>query len=172
MTIHTIGHSTRPAEVFVELLHAHGLTQLADIRSFPGSRRHPQFDRAALAARLGQNGIRYRHFRELGGMRVARADSPNSAWRNRSFRGYADHMLGDEFASGVELLLAFSTAGPTAVMCAEADWRCCHRALLSDFLVVQGVAVTHVVTAETGKSHTLSEFARLERGRVIYPGLV
>ena len=130
LTIYTVGHSTRTAEEFIALLEAHGVQQVADVRTVPKSRRNPQFWSDALEASLAEAGKGYRWFPQLGGLRKTSADSPNGAWRNASFRGYADHMLTAEFAEGLAALLEFAAEAPTAIMCAEAvPWRC-HRSLI------------------------------------------
>ena len=174
--IWTIGHSTRSAEEFLELLRSHSIGGLADVRTIPRSRRHPHFGREALDARLAGEGIEYRHFAELGGLRKPARDSQNGAWRNEAFRGYADHMATEQFATGVENLLLFGEQRRVAVMCAEAVWWQCHRMLLSDALVARDVAVEHIMRQQ-GKSslqpHRLTPFARIGAdGRVTYPGLV
>jgi len=169
---YTIGHSTRSADDFLALLTAHGIEQLADVRTIPRSRRHPHFSGAALAALLRQKGIEYRAFPSLGGLRRPRADSPNSAWKNASFRGYADHMLTSEFDRAFEDLLVFGELVPTAIMCAEAVWWRCHRALLSDALLMRGLQVLHIESPGPARSHRLSEFAQSLEGKPVYPGLL
>lgn len=168
----TIGHSTHSAEDFLELLTTHTVRQLADIRTIPKSRRHPQFVRDALDGFLARHAITYRHFPALGGLRKPAADSVNTGWINNSFRGYADYMRTEAFERAVEELLTFSRAGSTAVMCAEARWWECHRRLLSDALLVRGVPVRHIVSRGAPKPHELSELARVAGDKVIYPGLL
>lgn len=176
--IHTIGHSTHSAEAFLRLLRAHGIGQLADVRTIPKSRRHPHFSREQLDASVGRHGIEYRHFPALGGLRKPHADSINTAWQHHAFRGYADHMQTEAFDRAVEALLRFakdgaaSARGGTAVMCAEARWWQCHRRLLSDALLVRDVPVRHIVSLAEAKAHELTHFARVESGKVIYPGLL
>ena len=170
--IFTIGHSTRTIEDFVALLEVHGIRQLADVRTFPGSRRHPQFVKGTLDAFLGARGIHYRHFRDLGGFRKPRPGSVNTALRHESFRGYADHMQTEDFCRALADLVQFSEAAPTAIMCAEAVWWHCHRRLLADILLVRGVPVRHILSAAEPKPHQLSEFARQTPNGVIYPGLL
>lgn len=172
--IFTIGHSTHEPDTFVALLRRHGVAQIADVRTVPRSRRHPHFAGEALAARLAGHQIAYRHFPALGGLRKPRADSVNTAWQHPSFRGYADHMQTAAFARGLEALLDFARAGagPTAVMCAEARWWQCHRRLLSDALLVAGVPVRHILPHGAPAPHELTEFARPEADKVIYPGLL
>jgi uncharacterized protein (DUF488 family) len=172
LVIHTVGHSTRTAEVFLGLLEAHGIRQLADVRAFPGSRRHPHFSQGPLDAFLAAAGIRYRHFPGLGGHRKPRPDSINTGLRHPSFRGYADYMLSDAFRISLDELQVFAADGPTAVMCAEAVWWQCHRRLLADALFVRNVVVRHILSRGEAKPHQLSEFARELAGGVTYPGLL
>jgi uncharacterized protein (DUF488 family) len=170
--IYTVGHSTHPAEVFLELLTTHRIRLLADIRTVPASRRHPQFEKATLDHFLAQHGVEYRHFPALGGLRKPRPDSINTGWRHTGFRGYADYMETEAFERGVSELLEFARRARTAVMCAEAVWWQCHRRLLADALLVRGVPVRHILSAADPNLHELSEFARPNQGKVIYPGLL
>jgi uncharacterized protein (DUF488 family) len=170
--IYTIGHSTLSADDFLGLLEQHEIRQLADVRTIPRSRRHPHFAREALDGFLARTGIVCRHFPALGGLRKAQPDSINTGWINEGFRGYADYMQTEAFSQALEALLTFAQAGSTAVMCAEAKWWECHRRLLSDALLVRGVPVQHIMSAAAPKPHSLSEFARIETGKVIYPGLL
>ena len=167
-TLHTIGHSTRPAEVFTGLLRTHEIVMLADVRSVPRSRHNPQFDRDALAAYLEAGGIGYVHLPALGGMRRPRPDSVNLGLRGAGFRGYADHMQTDEFRRGLERLEALAGASATAIMCAEAEPSRCHRELLSDALLVRGWRVVHVLHSEAVE-HVPSPAMRTVDGRSIYP---
>jgi uncharacterized protein (DUF488 family) len=185
LTVYTIGHSTRTFAEFLALLRAHDIVRLADIRTVPRSRRHPHFSRENLGPALIEHDITYEHFPELGGLRHPRRDSPNVGWRNESFRGYADHMQTAEFERGLQRLLEYAShthlrepdasegTGETSlhaptdarlprtvVMCAEAVWWRCHRALLADALVVRGVEVCHILSAEPARPHQLCEFAR------------
>jgi uncharacterized protein (DUF488 family) len=174
--IWTIGHSTRSADDFVELLRVNSIGGLADVRTIPRSRRHPHFGRELLEARLSAERIEYRHFATLGGLRKPRADSPNGAWKNAAFRGYADHMLTPEFSAAVDELLAFGEGRNVVVMCAEAVWWQCHRMLLADALVTRGVSVQHIMSqrgASAVQPHRLTAFAQVRAdGQVWYPGLV
>ncbi len=164
-----IGHSTRPVAELVELLRSCGVATLADIRTIPRSRANPQFEGAALARDLAEAGIRYVHLPSLGGLRRARKDSPNGAWRNASFRGYADHMQTPEFEEGLCQVRALAKDGPVALMCAEAvPWRC-HRSLVADALHARGVTVEHVVGRGRTQPHRLTPFARVEGRSVTYP---
>ena len=166
----TIGHSTRSLEELVALLQAHGVRSLVDVRRFPRSRRHPQFDRVALAGDLPAAGIAYAHAPGLGGFRRAAPDSRNTGLHNASFRGYADYMQGAQFAEHLAALIAAAAEAPTTIMCAESlPWRC-HRSLIADALVARGVEVRHIMSAISAPVHTLSEAARVAEGRVTYPG--
>jgi uncharacterized protein (DUF488 family) len=168
--IWTIGHSTRTFDAFLALLRANQITRLGDIRTIPQSRRHPHFSRAALDAHLKQEGIEYRHFPELGGLRKPRPDSPNGAWKNQAFRGYADHMLTREFSNAVDELLEYGDSQRAAVMCAEAVWWRCHRMLLSDGLVARGVEVQHILSDAKTQPHRLTPFAKVgPDGEISYP---
>jgi uncharacterized protein (DUF488 family) len=166
-----IGHSTRPIGELVALLRSVGVVTLADVRTVPRSRANPQFEKKALARSLEAAGIGYAHLPRLGGLRRARRDSPNGAWRNAGFRGYADHMLTPEFEEGLLELRELARRGPVAVMCAEAvPWRC-HRSLLADALFARGVVVEHVTGPGRTRSHELTPFARVQGRRVTYPPL-
>jgi len=172
MRVYTIGHSTRPIEVFIELLEAHGIKQLYDIRSIPHSRRHPHFSQGALAAALGEAGVVYRHAAALGGRRKPRRDSANTAWRVEGFRGYADYMETDAFRDALDQLVRIARDTPTAIMCAEAVWWQCHRQLVADALVAAGVEVGHISSTSAAKPHTLTDFAQVVGGRVSYRRLI
>jgi uncharacterized protein (DUF488 family) len=168
-SILTIGHSTRPLEAFVELLRARGVARLIDVRTVPRSRRVPQFNRESLPEALAAAGVAYSHMPGLGGLRKPRKDSPNCAWRNESFRGYADYMLTPEFEAAVEELLAAAGREQVAIMCAEAvPWRC-HRSLISDALTARGVDVLHIVNAGPPQRHAMTSFAQVDGKRVTYP---
>jgi uncharacterized protein (DUF488 family) len=167
--IWTIGHSTRNIDGFVTLLEESGIKLLADVRSWPGSKRYPQFNKEALAESLNPHGIRYEHLPELGGRRKPKPDSRNTAWRNASFRGYADHMETEEFRKGVKHLLALAgKAGQTAIMCAEAVWWSCHRSLISDYLKSRGIEVRHILDANKTEPHPYTSAARIVNGRLSY----
>ncbi len=169
MRLYTIGHSTRTLDDLVAALRSFGVRLLVDIRTVPRSRHTPQFNREALSRRLPRRGIRYRHLPGLGGLRKPRADSTNTAWRNASFRGFADYMETPEFAAALEELRA-RDAGPAAVMCAEAvPWRC-HRSLVADALVARGDTVLHIMGPEKAHPHTLTPWARVDGRRVSDPG--
>lgn len=167
--VFTIGHSTRPLSEFVELLQAHGVTQVVDVRSVPRSRHNPQFNRETLPQALQAAGIGYVHLPALGGLRHTRADSPNKAWRNASFRGFADYMQTDDFNSGLARLLELARQGQIALMCAEAvPWRC-HRSLIADALAVRGIAVEHITSIGHRHPHTLTPWAHVDGQHITYP---
>ena len=168
--IYTIGHSTRPLTEFLGLLRVHGIADVVDVRRYPGSRRHPHFTREALAAALAEAGIGYEHAADLGGRRVARPDSVNTAWRSASFRGYADYMETPEFQDALARLVAVGRTRQTAALCAEAvPWRC-HRQLIADALIASGETVGHILSDREPEPHRLSVHARVvAEGRVRYP---
>jgi uncharacterized protein (DUF488 family) len=172
LTIWTAGHSTRSGEEFGQILLAHGIQVLVDVRSFPGSRRYPQFNKAALSESLPAIGIDYRHEPRLGGRRKPRADSHNTAWRNSSFRAYADHMESDEFREGVEELLELATGARVGVMCAEALWWRCHRSLIADYLKAVGHTVIHIIDHKKTEEHPFTSAARIVDGELSYRGLL
>jgi uncharacterized protein (DUF488 family) len=156
----TIGHSTRDLKTFLGLLQENNIGILADVRRFPGSRRHPQFGQDALRQSLSSAGIEYVHFEELGGHRKPRPDSKNLAWRNDSFRGYADYMETDEFRAGIERLLVCANFKPTSIMCAEAVWWRCHRGLIADYLKSRAYVVWHIMDAGKCELHPYTPVAR------------
>jgi uncharacterized protein (DUF488 family) len=170
MRVWTIGHSTHPFDAFTALLDAHGIAHVADVRTVPRSRRHPQFQTAALAQELPARGIGYTHLADLGGWRRTDPASPNDGWRNLSFRGYADYALSDEFADGLAQLRALAAASRTAMMCSEALWWRCHRRLIADHLVVAVDTVCHIDSTGRVSAHVLTPFAAVDRdGRITYP---
>lgn len=170
MTVYTIGHSTHSAAAFRSLLEAHGIRTLIDVRRFPGSRRHPQFGREALETALGEAGIGYVHDEALGGRRPVADDSPNGAWRNAGFRGYADYMASAAFEEALDRLVERAEERATVVMCAESvPWRC-HRNLIADALTARGVEVRHILGPDRADLHSLSPHAVADaRGRLTYP---
>ena len=172
MTIWTVGHSTHTAEAFLALLARHRITGIADVRAVPASRRHPHFGRDALRRRLEAHGIQYRHLPGLGGHRQPRPDSPNGAWREAAFRGYADHLETPEFRGAQQELLDFASEFAVSVMCAESGWQVCHRQLVADVLVVGGHEVRHIMCADEAELHPLSRYARVSGTSVTYPALI
>src|SRR5205823_3906138 len=169
MRIWTIGHSTRTIDEVISLLKQNEIKLLADVRAFPGSKRYPQFNKDALAESLKANGIRYEHFPELGGKRKSKPDSRNTAWRNASFRGYADYMETEQFQKGVQRLFDVAAeAGPSAIMCAEAVWWRCHRSLIADYLKTRGVEVLHILGPNKVEPHPYTSAARIVNGELSY----
>jgi uncharacterized protein (DUF488 family) len=168
MRIWSVGHGTRPVDELIALLRDAGVKGLADIRSVPGSRRHPQFGQAPLRASLAKAGIDYVHLRGLGGRRDALANSPHSALTVDAFRGYADHMASEDFQRDLGVLEERATKAPTAFMCAETKWEECHRRLLSDVLTVRGWDVTHLIAAGKSEPHRLWDVARVIGRDVVY----
>ena len=167
--IFTIGHSTRTLDEFVDLLEAYGVTLVVDVRSVPRSRHNPQFNKETLPDSLKLAGVKYVHMPDIGGLRRAKPDSVNTAWKNKSFRGYADYMQTKEFTEQLLNLIAFARENTVAIMCAEAvPWRC-HRSLISDALVVRQVNVKHILTKDNAITHRLSEWAKVEGTKITYP---
>jgi uncharacterized protein (DUF488 family) len=172
MKLWTIGHSTRTDQIFGEILLAHNIQVLIDVRTFPGSRRYPQFNKSVLSAFVAKLGITYQHEPRLGGRRTPRKDSHNTAWRNAQFRGYADHMETDEFAFGIKELLELARTSRTAVMCAEAVWWKCHRSLIADYLKATGHIVVHIIDEKKTEEHPFTSAARIVDGELSYRGLL
>jgi uncharacterized protein (DUF488 family) len=165
----TIGHSNRPMEELLEMLRAHEVDLLVDVRTMPRSKHNPQFNKEAMPEPLALAGIEYVHMPGLGGLRHARQDSVNTGWRNLSFRGYADYMQTAEFERNLEELLRLAEGRRAAVMCAESvPWRC-HRSLIADALTVRGVPVRHIMSAAKADPHRLTSFAQVVQARVTYP---
>ena len=168
-TLYTIGHSTRTTRELVDLLRAHGVEQVVDVRTIPKSRHNPQFNRVALTRSLPLAKIGYQHMKALGGLRHARPDSVNLGWRNASFRGYADYMQSEAFVARLARLEQLAARRPTAIMCAEAvPWRC-HRSLIADALTVARWRVLHIQSRRTARLHKRTAFLRVRSGRLLYP---
>lgn len=169
ITIHTIGHSTRTLPEFITILRAYNVTLVVDVRRIPRSRHNPQFNKETLPDSLKSEGINYIHMPEIGGLRRPKPDSINTAWRNKSFRGYADYMQMKEFTENLLNLIALARESCVTVMCAEAlPWRC-HRSLLADTLVVRNVKVQHIISKDSCIDHKLSEWAHVEGTKITYP---
>ena len=167
--IRTIGHSTRPIQALIEMLQAHGVQRLIDVRVIPKSRYNPQYNSEALERSLRDAGIAYEHRKALGGLRHPRKDSPNTGWRNESFRGYADYMQTAEFESALDQLIEAAARDAVVIMCAEAvPWRC-HRSLIADALTARGLRVEHIMSASKADLHTMTSFARVDGTSVTYP---
>ena len=167
-TIWTIGHSTRTLDNFMDMLRSFQIQCLVDIRSFPGSRRYPHFNKEALEISLPENNIRYIHLKELGGRRKTKPDSRNTSWRHLAFRGYADHMGTDAFKEGIKELEKIATAQRTAYMCSEAVWWSCHRSMVSDYLKAHGWKVMHIMDIEKAEEHPYTAPARIINGTLTY----
>jgi uncharacterized protein (DUF488 family) len=164
---YTVGHSTHSLERLAAILQANGVRQIGDVRRMPRSRRLPHFNAESLAHSLPEAGIAYVHLPELGGFRKPAPDSPNGAWENESFRGYADYMASEAFRDALDRLTALP--GPTAIMCAEALWYRCHRRLIADALTARAMRVLHIRSDGRTEQHTLTSFAVVRGDRVSYP---
>lgn len=165
----TVGHSTLPIERFTALLHAYGIECLVDIRSVPRSRHNPQFNADAIGMSLRESNIDYQPLPALGGLRRPHKDSPNTGWRNESFRGYADYMQTSAFKEGLDTLIRLASVRRVAIMCAEAvPWRC-HRSLVADALGVRGVPVIEILSDTNWRPHALTSFARVDGTSITYP---
>lgn len=165
----TVGHSTRALTDFVDLLHAHEVTCLVDVRTIPRSLHNPQFNKATLPRALKKAGIAYVHLPGLGGLRHAKPESKNGGWHNASFRGYADYMQTLEFVECLDALIELSTTSRVCIMCAEAvPWRC-HRSLIADALLIRGIAVEDIMTLTRRTAHTLTPFAMVSGRTIAYP---
>jgi len=165
----TIGHSDRAWEVFLELLRAHRVTLVVDVRKLPGSRKHPQFNQDVLSRVLREAGIQYLHLPGLGGRRRRIPESPNTGWRNASFQGYADYMQTPEFEASLQELIRRAAGELAALMCSEAvPWRC-HRSLIADALTVRGIPVEDIMSPGRPRPHILTSFAQVAGTRITYP---
>jgi uncharacterized protein (DUF488 family) len=168
MQIHTIGHSTRSLDQFLQLLQQNSIESLADVRTIPRSRFNPQFNREAIHAFLKEKAIHYSHHPDLGGLRKPQSDSPNIGWKNKGFRGYADYMQTEKFERAVAELIDLAKKQRVAMMCAEAVYWRCHRMLLSDALLVRGVSVFHILDHGRTEPHKLTSFAHVEGTHILY----
>jgi uncharacterized protein (DUF488 family) len=168
--VYTIGHSTRTQAEFIALLRHYGVVTLVDVRTMPRSRHNPQFNLEELATALPEAGVCYVHLPRLGGLRRGLGEqSPNTGWRNTSFRAYADYMQTAAFAEGLDELHAIALKGPPALMCAEAvPWRC-HRSLIADALTIRGVEVREIQSITRSEVHKLTPFAHVQGLELTYP---
>ncbi len=168
--IYTIGHSTHSIEDFVKMLQGFEIGLVADVRTIPRSRHNPQFNQDALQQELLRRGIGYVHLARLGGLRRPAKDSVNTAWKNSSFRGFADYMQTSEFKAGLEQLIQLASEQRTAILCAEAvPWRC-HRSLIADSLLVRNIPVEDIISGKVSRPHKLTPWARVDGEIITYPG--
>lgn len=172
ITIWTIGHSTRTAAEFEQLILAHNIKTIVDVRTYPVSRRFPHFNQKVLSEQLAKVGVAYHHLPSLGGMRKPSPNSKNTAWRNASFRGYADHMETENFRKGIVELTELAAHSATAFMCAESVWWKCHRSLISDYLKANGHEVIHILAPKKTEVHPYTSAARIVDGELSYEGLL
>ena len=169
MLILTIGHSTRALDDFLDILRAHSLTRLVDIRTIPRSRHNPQFNQESLSKGLKESAIDYVLMKQLGGLRHPKPDSANMGWRNSSFRGFADYIQTQEFVKNIDELIGLAQEGQVAIMCAEVlPWRC-HRWLIADSLTIRGVQVEHIMTIKKSTKHSLTRWAHVDGTDITYP---
>ena len=169
-TVYTVGHSTRTIEEFIQILQSHEIQTVVDVRTIAASRHNPQFNEKDLDKSLSRKGISYIRMKGLGGLRHTTKASVNTAWRNASFRGYADYMQTPQFAENVEQLIKIAAEQRAAIMCAEAvPWRC-HRSLIGDALLIRDVAVVDIMSEKVSKPHSLTPFAKIDGERITYPG--
>ena len=164
----TIGHSTRTLEKLIEMLHSFKIEMVADIRSYPGSRRYPQFNKESLEVSLPENNIQYVHLKKLGGRRKVNPDSKNTAWRHVAFRGYADYMETEDFKEGIQELEKISLQQRTAFTCSEAVWWRCHRSMVSDYLKAHGWKVMHIMDVGKEEEHPYTAPAKVVNGELTY----
>jgi uncharacterized protein (DUF488 family) len=167
--IYTLGHSTRSLDEFIELLQNFKISLAVDIRSIPRSKHNPQFNFETLPQKLEQAGIKYFHAAKLGGLRHVKKNSPNLGWKNSSFRGYADYMQSDGFKEAADELMLMAKNDQIAIFCAEALWWRCHRRLLADYLMVNGIMVCHIMSKNKCVAHELTSILKLENRKIFYP---
>lgn len=169
MRLYTVGHSNRSLDEFLDVLREHGVRQVADVRVWPRSRRHPHFCDDSLSGSLDRAGIRWRHFEALGGMRKPEKNSPNQGWESEAFRGYADYMATHHFGKALRELMDWAGKAPTAVMCAEARPSQCHRRLIADVLTLRDLEVVHIGAGGEDGPHEVTPFADVRDGELVYP---
>ena len=168
-TIYTIGHSTHPIDEFIKILQVYKINVVVDVRTIAKSRYVPQYNEDEIKKSLGKHNIEYRRLELLGGLRHATKDSINMAWKNASFRGYADYMQISQFATGIEQLIEIARTNQVVIMCAEAvPWRC-HRSLIGDVLLFRKIKVGDIMSAKVAKPHTLTSFAKVDGLTITYP---
>lgn len=167
-TLWTVGHSTHPIDEFIDILNSHGVTRIADVRRFPGSRKYPQFNPSQLVPSLAQAGIEYTAIASLGGRRKVLPNTPHTAWRNEAFRGYADYMDTPAFAVAAEELADLGRVDRVAAMCAEGVWWRCHRSMIADYFKSFGWEVLHIMGIGEAKEHPYTPVARIVDGKLDY----
>ncbi|MFA6361121.1 MAG: DUF488 domain-containing protein [Dysgonamonadaceae bacterium] len=167
-TVWTIGHSTHSLDELVAMLHSFNIETVVDIRSYPGSRKFPQFNKEALEVSLPENNIEYLHLKKLGGRRKVNPESKNTTWRHAAFRGYADYMESESFAEGIKELIVIALEKRTAYMCSEAVWWRCHRSMVSDYLKAHGWDVQHIMGVNKASEHPYTQPARIVAGELTY----
>jgi uncharacterized protein (DUF488 family) len=167
-TIYTIGHSNRSFEQFIAMLQSFNISMIADIRSLPGSRKYPHFDKESLEVSMPANGIEYMHLLSLGGRRRANKNTRNTAWRHLAFRGYADYMETPAFVDGIKELTIAAKQFATVYICSEAVWWRCHRAMVSDYLKLQGWRVMHIMSEGKATEHPCTSAATIINGELSY----
>lgn len=172
MIIYTIGHSTRPLDDFAGMLLERGVDYLVDVRAYPGSRTNPQYNKESLSRSLPERGIGYQHIRELGGRRKPKHDtlpSPNTFWKNQSFRNYADYAMTQDFQDGLKELIETARKHTCAIMCSEAVWWRCHRRIISDYIIKDGITVCHIMSMGKATEARLTEGATITaENKLIY----
>ena len=166
--IWTVGHSKHPVDEFINILKSFNIELIADVRRIPYSRRVPQYNKETIAATLIENNFEYIHLPEIGGKRDPVSGSKNTKWRNKAFQGYADYMETGEFTEGVNILCELANEKRTAYMCAEADWKKCHRSLISDYLKSHGVIVHHINGINKSENHPYTYAARIVQEELKY----
>jgi uncharacterized protein (DUF488 family) len=167
-TVWTIGHSTHPFDQFISILQSFNIGHIADVRTYPGSRKYPQFNKESLEITLPAANIQYTHLPQLGGRRKAKSESKNTGWKNAAFRGYADYMDTEDFKNGIVTLEKLATHHRVAYMCSESVWWRCHRRLVSDYLTMRGWTVTHIMGENKGSEHVLTSPAVIVNGQLSY----
>ena len=168
VVIYTMGHSNREIDEFIQLLQNNKIEVLIDVRKFPGSKKYPHFNQDQLSISLSSADILYVHIEKLGGRRKQNKDSVNTIWKNKSFQAYADYMATAEFLEGIDLLLEYAHEKRVAIMCSEAVWWRCHRALIADYLKSTGMDVYHIMTTTSNQLHPYTSAARIRDGQLFY----
>ena len=168
LVIYTVGHSNREIDEFIQLLKNNAIEVLIDVRKLPGSKKYPHFNQDQLSSALDSQGILYLHLKELGGRRKPASNSVNTIWKNKSFQAYADHMATPEFREGIAALLEHARTKRVAIMCSEAVWWRCHRALIADYLKSIGIEVYHIMGPTSNQLHPFTSAARIRDGQLTY----